>query len=133
MAFDPMFVSLLESRYEDLLGHYPKKLSQRLELASLVGREDAIIAIEAFREQLIANNPLDRKTQQLVHFSMLIARNEYGAAKLHAAAAMVAGASLQELHGVAETAAIVCGMPGYSLAVDLISQVLSEQNSNQVK
>ncbi len=127
MVFDPKFVSLLESRYEDLLGHYPKKLEQRLELASKAGREDAVIAIEALRQQLISNNPLDRKIQQLVHFSMLIARNEHGAAKLHAAAAILAGATVQELHGVAETAAIVCGMPGYSLAVDLISQVLLDQ------
>lgn len=126
MVFDPAFTSALQQSYDALLGHYPAKVSDRLHLASAVGREQAVMAIEAMREQLITHNPLDRKTQQLVHLAMLIARNEVAAATLHIRAAHKAGATLAELHGVAETAAVVCGMPGYSLAVDLIKPLLAE-------
>lgn len=126
MTFDPTFEATLQHSYEALLGQYPAKVSDRLHLATLAGRTQAVVAIEAMREQLITHNPLDRKTQQLVQLAMLIARNEVGAATLHIRAAQRAGASIAELHGVAETAAVVCGMPGYSLAVDLLTRLVAE-------
>lgn len=113
----------IERAYHDLLGEVPANIEQRRQLAHATGREAAFAAIEALRAELIERNPLDRRTQQLVHFAMLVARGERAAGQLHVFGAIKAGVTLEALQGVAETAAIVCGMPGYSLAVELISDV----------
>lgn len=68
-------------------------------------------AIEALRRVLILDNPLGRKTGQLVHFAQLLAVGKTAPARLHARAARKAGASLAELAGVAELALITAGMP----------------------
>ena len=111
----------LNAAYQDLLGVVPDMLEQRQRLAQITQRESAIDAIENFRNELIHHNPLERHTQQLVHFAMLIACGERAAARLHAAAALKAGATLADLQGVAETAAVVCGMPKFGLVIELIS------------
>lgn len=118
----PASFKSMQDDYRELLGSVPSTALQRQRLAMATGRFDALGAIESYRKELIHNNPLGRRTQQLVHLAMLIARGERDAATLHIAGAVKAGATLLELQGVAETAAVVCGMPGYGLAVDLISQ-----------
>ena len=113
----------LNAAYQDLLGVVPDMLEQRQRLAQITKRESAIDAIETFRNELIHHNPLERRTQQLVHFAMLIASGEKAAAHLHAAAALKAGATLADLQGVAETAAVVCGIPKFGLAIEIISSL----------
>ena len=113
----------IEQAYRDLLGEVPVNIEQRRQLAHATGRDAAFAAIEALRAELIDRNPPDRRTQQLVHFAMLVARGERSAGQLRVLAAIKAGVTLEALQGVAETAAVVCGMPGYSLAVELISDV----------
>lgn len=54
---------------------------------------------------------------------MLVAVRAPDAARLHAAGAIKAGATLSDLQGVAETAAVVAGMPGFSLAAEVIAEV----------
>lgn len=117
----PLTADAVNASYLELLGTLPEMVEYRLRLAKATGREVALEAIERMRGVLIHNNPLDRRTQQLVHFAMLIGRGEAGPARLHAAGAVKAGASLSDLQGVAETAAIVCGMPGFGLAVEAIA------------
>lgn len=107
--------------YRSLLGTVPNSLLDRLNLAQATGRISAVEIIEKFRDELIHRNPLDKRTQQLIHFAMLVARGEAEVARLHASGALKAGASLSDLQGVAETAAVVCGMPGYGLAVEAIA------------
>lgn len=117
---DPDFETVDDS-YEALLGSVPSTLAERREVARATGRESAIDAIERFRQELIHRNPLGLRTQQLVHFAMLIARGEAAAARVHVTAAIKSGATLRDLQGVAETAAVVCGMPGFGLAIELIA------------
>lgn len=66
-------------------------------------------AVEALRRFLIMDNPLGR-TGQLVHFAQLLAVGKEAPARLHARAARNAGASLNELAGVAELDLITAEM-----------------------
>lgn len=115
----------IRSRYIELFGVVPDNWPLRRDLARQAGRENALSAIETLREVLIHGNPLDRKVQQMVHFGMLLARGEAAAAELHARAALAAGATVAELHGVLETAAIVAGMPAFSLGVQAVTRALA--------
>lgn len=121
-----MSEAAIEQRYRDLLGFIPDNVRKRSALAKLSGQEASIEAIESLRESLIHDNPLDRKTQQLVHFAMLLALGHTEAAQLHVRGALKAGAEPHELYGVCETAAIVGGMPIYSKAVDIVYDALTE-------
>ncbi len=116
----------IRANYRDLLGQVPSNIEKRLALAEAADRTDAIAAIEAWREELLHRNALDRRTQQLVHFAMLIASGEDIPARLHATGALKAGATVRELFGVAETAAITGGMPAFSRAVDIITDAIKQ-------
>jgi alkylhydroperoxidase/carboxymuconolactone decarboxylase family protein YurZ len=50
------------------------------------------------------------------------------AALLHARAALRAGARFEDLAGVAETALITAGVPGYSLGLHAIEILLEERD-----
>ena len=121
-----MSETVIEQRYRDLLGFIPDNVRKRSALAKLTGQEASIEAIEALRQSLIHDNPLERKTQQLVHFAMLLALGHTEAAKLHVRGAIKAGAEPQDLYGICETAAIVGGMPIFSYAVDIVYDALQE-------
>lgn len=132
---EPMQFKDVGDSYLELVGQVPPGIADRLRLAQATGRETAIQAIEQMREELLYRNPLDRRTQQLVHFGMLVAMRASDAARLHAAGAIRAGATLSDLQGVAETAAVVAGMPGFSLAIEMIAELaptggLSEQRAD---
>ncbi len=116
----------IEKRYRDLLGFIPDNVRKRSTLAKLAGHEASIDAVESLRASLIHDNPLDRKTQQLVHFAMLLALGHTQAAQLHVRGALKAGAEPSELYGVCETAAIVGGMPVFSNAVEIVYDALHE-------
>src|SRR3546814_14925191 len=45
----------------------------------------------------------------------------------HARSAMRAGATLADLHGVCETAAVVLGMPGYTRGIAALHEAMTEQ------
>lgn len=115
-----------EKRYRELFGFIPDNVMKRSALAKFAGHEGSIDTIEALRASLIHDNPLERKTQQLVHFAMLVALGHTQAAKLHVQGALKAGATPGELYGVCETAAIVGGMPVFSNAVDIVYAALHE-------
>ncbi|OOH75517.1 carboxymuconolactone decarboxylase, partial [Leptospirillum ferriphilum] len=51
----------IRARYRELLGFVPDNLEKRLALARATGRMASVEAVEAFREELIHHNPLDRK------------------------------------------------------------------------
>lgn len=110
----------IKKKYEQLLGFVPEHLERRFILAEKLDRSKTIEVIEKYRERLINENALDNKTQQLVHFALLIGGMHEKPAKLHALGALKAGATLNELFGVCETAAITGGMPAFSLAIDCV-------------
>lgn len=116
----------IRKKYEELLGFVPENIEKRLKLAVFSEETDAIEVIEKYREQLIYNNPLDKKTQQLVHFALLIGGMHKEPAKLHSKGALKAGATVKELFGVCETAAITGGMPAFSLAVDCVFEAMEK-------
>jgi len=116
----------LTERYKTLFGFVPENIRKRIALAELTGQEESVNAVENLRKTLIHDNPLGPKIQQLVHFSMLIAEGEVEPAKLHVRGALRAGATPGDLYGVCETAAIVGGMPAFSIAVDLVYDALVE-------
>lgn len=114
----------IETGYQRLFGEVPSGVSERIALAELAGRRDAIDAIERLRRVLITENPLDARTQQLVHLGMLLILGREDAAMLHGKAAIKAGASPADLHGVLETAAIVGGMPAYTFGAGIVGGLL---------
>ena len=84
----------ISAAYTELFGSVPASIETRLALAEQTGRLEAVEAIEAPRRVLILDNPLGRKTGQLVHFAQLIAVGKAEPVRLHARAARKAGASL---------------------------------------
>lgn len=116
----------VEKRYRELLGFVPDNIKKRSALAQLCGRQASIDAIEGLRQSLIHDNPLDLKTQQLIHFAMLLALGQTDAAQLHVRGALKAGAEPGELYGICETAAIVGGMPAFSRGVEIVYDALIE-------
>ncbi|NNN16703.1 MAG: carboxymuconolactone decarboxylase family protein [Acidimicrobiaceae bacterium] len=113
----------IRARYVELTGRVPESIEKRLEIGVRTGRVQAILAIEAMREELIMQNPLGHKIGQLVHFAQLVALGEASPARLHAGAALKAGASLTDLMGVAELSLITSGIPAYSLAIEIVAEL----------
>ena len=113
----------VRDRYRDVFGVVPEGIEQRLTVARASGRIEAVEAIEALRRALLAENPLEPRVQQLVHFAQLVALGREGPARLHAAGAQRAGATLADLVGVAETSLVTAGMPAYALAVEIIADL----------
>ena len=120
----------IRAGYVELTGSVPAAIETRLTLAARSGRTQAVELIEKLRAELIMANPLGRKLGQLVHFAQLLALGKEGPARLHVRAARLAGASIEELVGVAELALITAGMPAYSLGVEIIGELIDEEDSN---
>lgn len=117
-------VEAIRDRYRTVFATVPPGIETRLSVAEATGRLDAVETIEALRRCLLADNPLDSRTQQLVHFAQLVALGHDGPARLHARGALRAGATPADLVGVAETALVTAGMPAYALAIDIVAELL---------
>ena len=120
----------IRARYKQLFGFVPEHVEQRISLAVRTDRIEAIEAVEQMREVLIHDNPLEARVQQLVHFGMLLPVGQRGPARLHATGALKAGASIRDLMGVCETAAIVGGMPAFSLGVSVVCEVAEQSEAD---
>lgn len=112
----------LQDRYIDLTGALPSSIELRIALCKATNRINTVLAIEELRQVVINENPLGHKISQLVQFGQLVALGERDPAKIHARAAIKAGASTTELLGVVELALITSGMPAYGLGVEIISE-----------
>ncbi len=120
----------IRDRYRQVFGAVPVGIEDRITLGEVTGRLGAVETIESLRQALLADNPLGPRTQQLVHFAQLIALGRGGPARLHASAALRAGASPTDLVGVAETSLITSGMPAYSLAVEIIAGLVDRPSGD---
>ena len=120
----------IRARYQQLFGFVPEHVEQRISLAERTDRIEAIEAIEQMRKVLIHDNPLEARVQQLVHFGMLLPVGHRLPARLHATGALRAGASIRDLMGVCETAAIVGGMPAFSLGVRVVYDVAEQTKAD---
>jgi 4-carboxymuconolactone decarboxylase len=114
----------VRDRYRDVFGVVPEGIEERLAVAEVTGRIDAVEAIEELRRALLADNALEPRVQQLVHFAQLVALDHEGPARLHATGAQRAGATLADLVGVAETSLVTAGMPAYALAIGIIADLV---------
>lgn len=111
----------VRDRYRQVLGAVPAGIEDRLAVAAATGRLGAVEAVEALRQALLAENPLEPRVRQLVQFAQLCALRCKGPARIHARGALQAGATLLDLVGVAETTLVTSGMPAYGLAVEVIA------------
>jgi 4-carboxymuconolactone decarboxylase len=119
----PERAEAIRDRYREVFGTVPAGVEDRIAVAGVTGRLEAVEAIEELRRVLLAGNPLEARVQQLVHFAQLIALGRAGPARLHARGAVRAGAGLSDLAGVAETSLVTSGMPAYALAIEIIAEL----------
>lgn len=117
----------LQKKYIDLLGFVPETIKERDAMAKITNSKKTIQVVESLREELILNNLLDPKTQQLVHFALLIGSMQEKPALLHAIGALKAGATKEELFGVCQTATITGGMPAFSLAIKCMYKAINNK------
>jgi len=114
----------IRDRYRQTFGTVPSGIDQRLVVAEATDRLGAVEVIEELRRALLAQSSLEPRIQQLVHFAQLVALGHSGPARLHARGARRAGASLDDLVGVAETSLVTAGMPAYSMAIEILSELI---------
>ena len=113
----------VRDRYREVFGTVPPEVEDRLAVAEATGRLDAVEAIETLRRAVLADNPLEPRVQQLVHFAPLVALGREDPARLHARGARRAGATIEDLVGVAETSLVTAGMPAYALAIEIVASL----------
>lgn len=123
MSPDQPRAQAVRDRYQQVFGSVPDAIERRLAVAQASDRMEAVEAIENLRRVLLGSNPLPPRVQQLVHFGQLLALGREGPARLHARAALRAGASLADLVGVVETSLVTAGMPAYGLGVDILAEL----------
>src|SRR3546814_15454988 len=63
----------VEARYISMFGSIPPGIERRLQAAEAANRFEVVTAIEAWRAELLDNNPLSSSTQRLVHFESTLA------------------------------------------------------------
>lgn len=116
-------IDQIRNSYTNTFGSVPLGIETRLQLAQNHNRQLAIIAIENLRKELLRNNSLEPRVQQLVHYGQLLSLGHAEPARLHAKGVLKAGGTVKDLLGVAETALITSGMPAYSLGITICSEL----------
>lgn len=119
-ALTPAERERYDANYVTLLGTTSENARRRWDVADRHGRSDLVRLIEELRIKAIHENTLGLKVQQLVQFGQLVALGKKPGAEIHARAALKAGATVEDLLGVAETAFITGGVPAYSLGIEII-------------
>ena len=114
----------IRDRYRVTYGEVPTGVDERLRVAEAIDRLPVEDAFATLRHRVLHENPLGGRVQQLVHFGQLLALGRSEPARLHARGALHAGASLADLVGVAETALITTGAPGYALGMEIVNELL---------
>lgn len=118
---------MIEARYLDMFGSVPANIRDRLKVAEAAGRTDALLVLEEYRRMFLDENALEPRVQRLVHFGMTLAAADRWVVESHARSAMRSGATVGDLLGVCETAAVVLGMPAYSRGVDVLADLLASE------
>ncbi|MBC3839394.1 carboxymuconolactone decarboxylase family protein [Streptacidiphilus sp. 4-A2] len=113
----------LRDRLRVTYGTVPRGVQERLAVAEAFGRLPVEEAFLTLRHIVLHESPLGDRVQQLVHFGQLLALGRDSAARLHARGALHAGARLADLVGVAETALITSGAPGYALGMEIVAEL----------
>ena len=122
-ALTPVERDRYDANYVALFGEVSENARRRWDVTGRHGRADVARLIEEIRIKAIHENHLGIKVQQLVHFGQLLALGRQAGAAHHAQAALKAGATVEELLGVVETAFITGGVPAYSLGIEIIAGI----------
>lgn len=110
-----------DANYVELFGYVSSRARLRWDLAERHGRAETARLLENLLARVVHGNAIGLKTQQLVHFGQLLVLGNRLGAEHHAQAALRAGASVEELLGVAETSLITGGVAAYSMGVEVIA------------
>lgn len=123
---DSARLEALRDRFRVTHGKLPQGAEERLRTAQAAGRLGTEEAFMALRHIVLHENALGDRVQQLVHLGQLLALGHAGPARIHARGALHAGASFADLVGVAETALITAGAPGYALGMQIAFELRPE-------
>jgi alkylhydroperoxidase/carboxymuconolactone decarboxylase family protein YurZ len=110
----------LAKNYEAQLGFVPDHLQLKLDLFESIAPE-IIVSIEEARAGAITPPALTAREVQLLEFAIYAALDLELGAHAHAAAALRAGATVDELAGVAGVVFVARGAPALNLAVAAIT------------
>lgn len=113
--------------YEQMLGHTPSHvgLKQSLHVPGS-DSERTMLIIERARAAALEPNELSADTVQLVQFAICAALRMGDGARIHAAAALHQGASVEELIGAARVAWVVAGNAALNTALGGIAASIGE-------
>jgi alkylhydroperoxidase/carboxymuconolactone decarboxylase family protein YurZ len=114
-------VAEIEAAYEDMIGFVPPKVLKRIETSAAIDIETLRI-VERWRLNALTPAALDPRTVQLISFGILLAQSS-DAARNHAAAAIKAGATKEELHAVAGIANLFRGIAAFNQAGSIIAEL----------
>ena len=113
-----------EDIYVNLIGFVPPRIQHRLRLERECDSQ-LLDIIETQRDRAMYQDRMDVKTAQMILFAVLLA-NLAPAAKLHARAAMRAGATKKELHDVAALTFLFRGLSALNMASEIINELFDE-------
>src|SRR3546814_14537782 len=90
----------VEARYISMFGSIPPGIERRLQAAEAANRFEVVTAIEAWRAELLDNNPLSSTTPRLVHFGLTLSVGDAPFTAAHALPALLACSALADLPGL---------------------------------
>src|SRR3546814_15214930 len=95
----------VEARYISMFGSIPPGIERRLQAAEAANRFEVVTALEAWRAELLDNNPLSSTTQRLCNFGIPLACGDATTTADHDQSSMRAGRTCAQLEGVFRTVA----------------------------
>ncbi len=112
--------------YTELIGFVPPRIQARTDLLARIDPE--LLALqEQIRAHAMYPKCFDVKTVQLMLFGMLL-MNLQDAAKLHATAALRAGATFEELSAVVGLAFLFRGLSAANVGAEILQKIAQEQS-----
>ena len=110
--------------YIGMIGTVPPKVKKRIHFSASVD-VDSLSQLEELRLAFLESKHLDAKHVQLIAFALLLAQLS-AAAEHHARAAILAGATKEELHDVAKIAFLFRGLPAMNHAGEVLCKVFPD-------
>jgi alkylhydroperoxidase/carboxymuconolactone decarboxylase family protein YurZ len=124
-APDAAQVAALSVTYKDMLGFVPPRVSDRLNLTSVLDPRSMELQ-EAVRTHALDTPVFDSKTVQLVVFGMLM-MDLSDAALTHAIAARRAGATWDELQAVISLCFLFRGLPAANRGASVLAEAMQRE------
>ena len=121
----PPDLASFRDSYAEMFGSVPPLPAKKFEFSADIDPQ-ALRLAEQLRAHAFYSDVFDAKTTQLLLFAMLLS-NGSGAARHHASAARLAGASWEELHKVVELAGAVTALGPLNNGGALLQDLRSEE------